>query len=300
MSSHPIIHLTNSKEPLFHFTFQCSHFYLLSFQLSISYWPADCTQNKYEASLFVFLSSFSFSWMFGIHHKRSPRVSSDFSLLPLLLSLLPFPALQKTVRKVRGVESHFFLLHLLQSDSCSSFHSHGSISTVLHLSSFLFFFNLNFSLISSQTFGSIYFLLLLQCLTARPSCLLFNSTVPSCCPLRCFPNFWRLSGAAWLGPSLFFLHSLQERHWDSELCLLSTTTTRRLNSCWTTDGFPVKLTSNIKTYAVCWLLYYSFSLQWCWVLLLLTPGALSVDTLWPSPTGQDHLRISSLFKRLLI
>lgn len=163
-----------------------------------------------------------------------------------------------------------------------------------------FFFYLNFSLISSQTLGSIYFLLLLQCLTARSSCLLFNSTVPSCCPLRCFPNFWRLSGAAWFCPSLFFLHSHQERHWDSELCLLSTTTTRRLNSCWTTDGFPVKLTSNIKTYAVCWLLYYSFSLQWCWVLLLLTPGALSVDTLWPSPTGQAHLRISSLFKRLLI
>lgn len=62
--------------------------------------------------------------------------------------------------------------------------------------------------------------------------LVFNSPVPPCCPLRCFPNFQSLSGAAWLSPSL---SSLRPR-WDATLCLLftttTTTTTRRWTSCW--------------------------------------------------------------------
>lgn len=66
---------------------------------------------------------------------------------------------------------------------------------------------------------------LVPCLT-----LLF----PPCCPLRCFPNFWSPSGAAWRGPSLSSLPSRQERRWDSEL---STTTTRRWTSCRSAGGF---------------------------------------------------------------
>lgn len=53
--------------------------------------------------------------------------------------------------------------------------------------------------------------------------------------LRSFPDSWSRSGAAWLGPSLSSPPS--RPHWDSELCLLSTTTTRRQNSCWTPSGF---------------------------------------------------------------
>lgn len=127
-----------------------------------------------------------------VSFKRSPHVCADFFLL-LLLSLLPSPAFQKTVRKVRGVKSHLsdFLLsvvfiiilpHFLRFLSCFSlqsvtcFHSYSSISTAPLLLSFLI--HVHFSLISSQTSRSsssfFFFLVLLHWLTAHQSCSLFN------------------------------------------------------------------------------------------------------------------------------
>lgn len=118
-SSYSIFCLTNSLRAtvsfhlsvlLLYWNSISTHFYLLSLFLSssVSCWPADFTlENKYEASLFV---SYLFWvwWMIWIQNKRGPHVSSDFSLLLLLSSLFhpPLP-LQKTVRKVRGVVSHF-------------------------------------------------------------------------------------------------------------------------------------------------------------------------------------------------
>lgn len=152
MSSHPISHLTNSKEPLFHFIFQCSHFYLLSFQLSISYWPADRTRRtNMKPVCLCFLAVLVF-----VNFWDSPQTQPSclLWLLPPSSAFVSFSIPCFTEDSQKGERcwvpflilphflhflSFFFLLHLLQSNSCSSFHLYGSISTVFHLSSFLFF-----------------------------------------------------------------------------------------------------------------------------------------------------------------
>lgn len=127
--------------------------------------------------------------MFGIHHERSPRVSSDF-FLPSSpsVSLPPSAALQKTVRKVRGpislifcplfstshLISFYFLLHLLLPGSpCSFTCVWFSIEGVFHL----FLVLLCFSLLSPQTSGWIFLIFFFPpppavCLSVSPvSCL---------------------------------------------------------------------------------------------------------------------------------
>lgn len=137
----------------------------LSLHSSISCWPADWSQSTNKQSdclCFCWVS-----WMFGIHHNLSPHVSSDFSLLPLLLSLfLLFPLRPYRRRSERwevsppvslvfclpvvlNILPHFlsfyFLLplHLLLLVSPVSFHLYGSTSTSLS-SLLLFFFYLLF------------------------------------------------------------------------------------------------------------------------------------------------------------
>lgn len=151
------------------------------------------------------------------------------------VSPLPLPALQKIVRKVRGVMSCFSDLLLDRwSPSLFSVSHNLLIYTVWYLLSLplllSFFFYPHFSFISSNASGS-FFIFLLPLLSVCMSVWLFNAALPPCCPLRCFPNFWSLSGAAWPCPPRSFLHSHQERHWDSELCPPSTTTTR-WNNFW--------------------------------------------------------------------
>ncbi len=144
-------------------------------------------------SLFVFL--FWVSWMFGIHHGRSPHVSSDFSLLPLLLSLfllfplrlyrrrserwevsLPIPliyCLPAVLNLLPHFLSFYFLLplHLLLPVSQYSFHLYGSTST--SLSSLLSFF-----LYLPQNFWIFLILSCSSILSFCRSCSLSNSPVP--------------------------------------------------------------------------------------------------------------------------
>lgn len=162
----------------------------------------------------------------------SPLTSPSF-----LCSPLSSAALQKTIRKVRGVASHF-LRHLLSASTSfpASPPPATSAPVFFLLPSFFFLLLFSWSLpkLLSRSFSSCFPPVSHLC--ACQSRSLFNSPVPPRCPLRCFPNSRSRSGAAWLGPSLSSLRSRQERHWDSELWLLSTTTTRRLNSCWS-GGF---------------------------------------------------------------
>lgn len=145
-SSHPIIHLTNSKEPLFHFTFQCSHFYLLSFQLSISYWPADRTRRtNMKPVCFCFLAVLVFM---NVWDSSQTQPSCLHWLLPpssaFVSSSIPcFTEDSQKGERCRVpfliILPHFFhFLSFFFSTSCSSFYLYVSISTVFHLSSFLF------------------------------------------------------------------------------------------------------------------------------------------------------------------
>lgn len=206
-----------------------SHKLIVSLPLSVL--PPHNQECKYEATVSLF-ECLGFTTSSAL---VSPLTSPCFLLFCLSSSLPSSPALQKTVRKVRGAASCF-------SDPVPAGLKHPALFPFLLLSppsplpvtglfSFVWSPHIYLSFCSSlQTSGSFS-----RCLPARQSCSLFNSPVPPCCPLRCFPNFWSRSGVAWLGPSLSSLRSHQERHSDSEL--LSTTTTRRLNSCWTTGGF---------------------------------------------------------------
>lgn len=95
---------------------QPSHHYPSSSSF-ISCLPADCwslwnqtlLNRKQEPVYFTSLTakkvSLIWSWVFGIHDKFLPRVSSS----SLSLSPSPSPALQRMVRKVRGVSSQSFL-----------------------------------------------------------------------------------------------------------------------------------------------------------------------------------------------
>lgn len=154
------------------------------------------TQPAHPSSSFCLPPLFVFLVMFLMFYD---------SLNNLPVSLCASPAVQRMVRKVRDVDSSFCLP--------TSF----PFSSVLILFIILFIFP---SLLSHR-------LLQYHCLIL----LLFNTPVPPCCPLRSFPNFWSPSGAAWRGLFLSSLPSRQEQHWNSKLCLLSTTTTRRPTNC---------------------------------------------------------------------
>lgn len=213
--------LTSHHPSVFHFSALSPHwnsistsFFICSLHSSISCWPADCTQPSCVL------------WLL-------PPSSVLLSPPPPLSSA----ALQKTIRKVRGVASHFSrdLLSASTSSPASPFPFSSSscyrCPCLLPSSVFLpWSLPKHLSWSFSSCFPPV------SCLCACQSRSLFNSPVPPCCPLRCFPNSWSRSGAAWLGPCLSSLRSHQERHWVSEFWLLSTTTTRRLNSCWS-GGF---------------------------------------------------------------
>lgn len=213
--SHPIIHQFFTFQRSLHTeTPSAPSFFICSLHSSISCWPADCTQPSCVL------------WLL-------PPSSVLLSPPPPLSSA----ALQKTIRKVRGVASHFSrdLLSASTSSPASPFPFSSSscyrCPCLLPSSVFLpWSLPKHLSWSFSSCFPPV------SCLCACQSRSLFNSPVPPCCPLRCFPNSWSRSGAAWLGPCLSSLRSHQERHWDSEFWLLSTTTTRRLNSCWS-GGF---------------------------------------------------------------
>lgn len=163
---------------------------------------------------------------------ESPHVSSDFpSFLCFCLSSSCF-----TEDSQKGERCHVLFLWPLISFTLlllllSIFHDL-LIYTVWYLLSLPLLLSL--FTFTSPSFSPMLldpFIFLLPLLSVCMSVLLFNAAVPPCCPLRCFPNFWSLSGAAWPCPPLSFLHSHQERRWDSELCPPSTTTTR-LNNFW--------------------------------------------------------------------
>lgn len=148
----------------------------------------------------------------------SPLTSPSF----LCFCLSP-PSLCSTEDDQKGERRHF-------SDPLLVFLSHSSffLRQRIQLTPFLLPF-LSLPWINFPSFFSPLFHVSLSC-----SLWHVNSPFLLHCPLRCFPNSWSLSGAAWLGPSLSLLHSHQERHSTSELCLLLTTTTRGVitKCCW--------------------------------------------------------------------
>lgn len=103
--------------------------------------------------------------------------------------------------------------------------------------------------------------------------LCLRPCVTSHSPLRCFPNLWSRSWPACRGPSPFYLHSYQEPHWDSDLWLLSTTTTRSLtNPQGPLDPHTINLRNHTSSHC-------SFSLldTWpltsvCWHMIRGPPG----------------------------
>lgn len=210
-------------------------FHLLSFRSSIS----SCSSCR----LFQMWSRCLLNCFSVLNVWDSLQIWPSYLLTPpppSAFASLSFPALQRTIRKVRCpvaflrssacpphiILSHFshcfvFLIHFLSSVYCIRF-----IHMVQHCHSSLTLSKLN--VVLHNVWIDLHFPP-----PAAVPCSLFNSTIPPCCPLRCFPNFRNLSRVAWLGPSLSF-HSHQERRWDWQRCLLSTTITRRSNSRWMT------------------------------------------------------------------
>lgn len=191
LSSRPIINLTNSKEPLFLFTFQRSlHSETLSAPTLISshslFIPPSVVDPQTDliyvvCCVFVlFLIYFELHGCLGFTTKRCPHVSSDFSVLPLLLSLFLPPLLYRRrlerwdvvfpislifcLPAVLNILPHFLSFNF-SSTSCYRspcilfIYMVHHLPVFLSLSSLLLFFSIflpYFSLISPQTSGSTF------------------------------------------------------------------------------------------------------------------------------------------------
>lgn len=276
-------HHRSHKEPLFQFTFQRSFhtetlsapFYLLSLSLHSSRcWPVDYSGEQ-TGSQIVCVSYFEFSWMFDIHRKRSRHVSSDFSLLPLLLSLfLPHPLYRRRSERWEVLLPIPLNLCLPFSTSCFSFHFTFSswyqspcilfICMVQHLSCFLSLSSLLISFFKLFVFLQYFFWIIFFSPPSAPV---------SASPVGLFPCLTVLFLPAVLSGVFQTFGACQEppglaRLSPAFIAIRSNTGTRssvssqqqhlqedKLAAWRLADLQTVKFPSLFETSAVCWLLY---------------------------------------------